>query len=142
MARNKSLNEKVIQILLEDSRKSYRAIANELGVSTTTVSKIVKELEEKKVILRYTTLVDWKALDYESVLCLHIGIHSDTDVNEIGNTINGIPTVKHVHLTSNDLPIAAFVVYKDKEETDRTIESIKNIPGVGRVIHHNVYNVF
>lgn len=43
-----SLEEKVVEMLTKNARRSFRSIAQELSVSTTTVSKIVGRLEDKE----------------------------------------------------------------------------------------------
>ena len=142
MTRRGELKTKVLDMLLNDSRMSFRTIANEMGVSTTTISKVVNELEESGVIVKYTTMVDWKALGFGSVLCIRIGVHNGIVPEEIGKALIGIPTVKQVLHTTDELPFAVLVVCMDSNEIDRTIETIRTIPGVGRVQHNSVLNIF
>ena len=60
-----ALDKKILNILLRNSRKSFRDIAKELSISAATVITHVKELEKKGIIKRYTTEISFMKLGYE-----------------------------------------------------------------------------
>jgi len=82
MTTDEKVKGKILELLLADSRKSFRAIASELNISTTTVSKIVKELESDGIILGYTTLLNWQKLGFDSTLCLQLSVTKDADIDK------------------------------------------------------------
>ena len=53
---------KVIKCLVEDGRSTYRAIAEEAGVSEATVKNRIDSLMEKGVIQRFTVVLDYHKL--------------------------------------------------------------------------------
>ncbi|MHA1734208.1 MAG: Lrp/AsnC family transcriptional regulator [Promethearchaeota archaeon] len=48
------INKKIIRMLLEDSRRPYREIAEKLGLSESTVRKRVMKMINDKIIERFT----------------------------------------------------------------------------------------
>jgi DNA-binding Lrp family transcriptional regulator len=61
---------KVIDQLLKDSRQSPHEIAKRLGFSRQKVWRIIKKLEEKKVIWGYTTVIDENSIGLNSYFAL------------------------------------------------------------------------
>jgi DNA-binding Lrp family transcriptional regulator len=142
MRDNKKLSERVVSILLANSRKSFRDIAKDLKISTTTISNIVKELEQKGVILKYTLKVDWRKLGYNSIFCVQLVTTPDADIDSVGMKLRRIPSLKEIFYTTGDMSFSAYVVSKDNEEATSTIQRLRDIPGVERVIPHLVLKVY
>lgn len=59
-----SLDEKILQILAENSRASLVEISKWLGVSDKTIKYRIKNLERKKVILGYMASLDYSKIGY------------------------------------------------------------------------------
>jgi len=55
-------DKKLITLLQEDARLSYRQLAKKAGMSVLTVMKHVKALEERKVIAGYAATIDYEQL--------------------------------------------------------------------------------
>jgi DNA-binding Lrp family transcriptional regulator len=142
MAVKLSDKEKILSILISNSRKSYRTIAKELGLSTTTVSRIIQDLEEKEVILGYTTLIDWNKLGFDSTLCVQINIAPDAEPNKVGKNIKDISAVKQVFYTTGETTFSAFAVCKNTEEAAAVLGELRNVKGVDQVIGHTVLKIF
>ena len=53
---------KILEVITENSRLSYRKIAKKIEVSTLTVLSRMKKMEESGVIKGYSTLIDHKKL--------------------------------------------------------------------------------
>jgi len=53
---------KILKVITENSRLSYRKIAKKIEVSTLTVLSRMKKMEESGVIKGYSTLIDHKKL--------------------------------------------------------------------------------
>ena len=142
MATNKNTKEKILTILMSDSRKSFRAIAKELNISTTTVSRLVNELEDEGMILGYTTLIDWQKLGYDSTLCLQVGITPGADTEKVGNDLKSIPSVKQVFYTTGDMTFSAYAVCKNSEDAAEVLKKLRKIAGIERVVPHTVLKAF
>jgi DNA-binding Lrp family transcriptional regulator len=142
MALDNSMKEKILLALISDSRKSFRTIANELNISTTTVSRIVKELEGEGIIIGYSTMVNWNKMGYESTLCILISINPDADVNLVGNKIRDIKEIKQVFYTTGDTTFSAYAVCKNNLEAATVLEQLRKTKGVDQVVAHTVLKIF
>ncbi|WP_435196496.1 HTH-type transcriptional regulator Lrp [Natronomonas sp. EA1] len=60
-----NLDEKLVNALLNDGRASLRSLAEQLGVSVTTVSNHLSDLEDQGIIKGYTPIVDYGELGYD-----------------------------------------------------------------------------
>tara|TARA_Y100000310_G_scaffold286814_1_gene311300 strand:+ start:1054 stop:1500 length:447 start_codon:yes stop_codon:yes gene_type:complete len=56
---------KILNVILENSRLSYREIAKKVGVSVVTILKRVKRLNKEKIIKSYTAELDYEKLGYD-----------------------------------------------------------------------------
>jgi DNA-binding Lrp family transcriptional regulator len=68
------LDKKILNLLLKNSRQSYRTLAKKLGVSITTVLKHVKNLEKLGIVKKYTCSLDYEKLGYDILVIIEIRI--------------------------------------------------------------------
>jgi Lrp/AsnC family leucine-responsive transcriptional regulator len=59
-----ALDQRILDVLLTDSRISLKQLAEQVGLSSPSVSERLRRLEARGVIRRYTVDVDPKALGY------------------------------------------------------------------------------
>jgi Lrp/AsnC family leucine-responsive transcriptional regulator len=137
-----SLEEKVVEMLTKNARRSFRSIAQELSVSTTTVSKIVGRLEDEGIIRGYQAMVDWPRLGYHSAICLVITLEGNADIESVGAGLRALPSVGQVFYTTGDSSFSAYAVCKTTNEAARTIADIRSIPGVSHVAPHTILRMF
>lgn len=142
MATENKIKEKILSILLTDSRKSFRTIAKELKISTSTVSKIVKEFEENGIIQGYTTLIDWRKLGYDSTLCLQISVTPEADIDAVGKALKAISALKQVFYTTGDANFSAYAVCVDTDEAAQLLEKLRTISGIERIVPHTVLKIY
>ncbi len=58
------LDQRILDVLLTDSRISLKQLAEQVGLSSPSVSERLRRLEERGVIRQYTVDLDPKALGY------------------------------------------------------------------------------
>ena len=59
------LDQRILEVLLEDSRISLKALAGRVGLSSPGASERLRRLEERGVIRGFTIEIDPKALGYQ-----------------------------------------------------------------------------
>ena len=68
------LDRNILSVLLEDSRYSFRQIAERVKVSPATVLNRIKELDRIGIIKQYTTLLDYEKLGYDVEVIIEVRI--------------------------------------------------------------------
>lgn len=72
-AKLKDIEIRLIAELIKNSRRSDRQLANALGVSQPTVSRIIKRLEKEGIIREYTMIPDFERLGYQIMALQFLG---------------------------------------------------------------------
>lgn len=67
-------DEKILNILVDNSRLSYRQIAVKAGVSVATVMHHVQRLEKEGIIKKYTAQLDYDKLGFDVQVLIDLRI--------------------------------------------------------------------
>jgi DNA-binding Lrp family transcriptional regulator len=142
MAYDDGLKFRILELLMDDARLSHREIAGKLGVSPTTIGKVLKSLEEEGVIQGYTALVDWSRLGYDSVMCLQLAASPGAEIEKVGRILKEIGAVKQVFYTMGEMTFACYAVCKDNKEAAELMKKLGKIDGIEKLVCHTVLRQF
>lgn len=78
--------EKIIKCLCDSARKSIKQISIETGISRQATSRIIKQLEEDKIIWGYTPIIDYSFIG-KKTFYLFIKINHSVPLNQLGSDI-------------------------------------------------------
>lgn len=131
------LDRKILALLSEDSRRSYREIAKHLGVNHATVSGRIRRLEEEDVINGYTVILDPDVMNLYP-LYLRISTGPRTDPSEIGRKVASLEKVHVVLRVSGDCELLALTMCEDRQEALNLLSEISGIAGVDKAESHVV----
>jgi len=127
---------KILKVITEDARLSFRKIAKKIGVSTLTVLSRMKKMEENGVIKGYSALIDHKKLGLDMTAILEIkttkGHSSIKDQLKKLENVYGIWGVTG----KNDLMILAK--FSDTDMLSKFTKKIFTIPNVDGIETHLV----
>ncbi len=130
----------ILRMLQEDSRTSYRKIADALGVAIGTVYNRVKRLEDEKVFRAYTVMVDPTKLSYDLTAVILIqaeGPHLAEVEKEIAQSDSAIC----VYDITGDFDIAVIARFKNRSVLDNFIKGILKTRHVTRTVTNVILNV-
>ncbi|AEA46440.1 Lrp/AsnC family transcriptional regulator [Archaeoglobus veneficus] len=138
-------NEKTLEILriLEDNaRLSSEEISEMTGYTPKEIDEIVKKAEERGIILKYKTLVDWEKAGEEivyAVIDVRVTLTREKNYDDIAKRIAKFPEVHAVRLVSGDYDFQVVVKGKSlKEVAFFVAEKISTIPEVLTTVTHFV----
>ncbi len=137
MTEKYDLDDEIIKLLQQDSRKSYREIAKQLNISHVSVSSKVKALEESGIIKGYTAITDPDKLN-NYPLCLRIAAGNGSDLSNIGEEIADFPEMNVVMRVSGDCELLALAMCRNRESALKLLDEINKTKGIGRVESHIV----
>jgi Lrp/AsnC family transcriptional regulator, regulator for asnA, asnC and gidA len=122
-----SIDEKIIKILKNDSRKSFVEIANEIGMSESAVRRRVKNLQDIGVIKKFT--IDMGPSNKTSAITL-ISVSSTADTSNVSNHLLSLKGIEVVYEITGQYDIATVVVAYTISEINSYINEIRKIEGV------------
>jgi DNA-binding Lrp family transcriptional regulator len=121
------IDERIIRILQEDSRRAFVDIANEIGLSESAVRRRVKNLVDKAIIKRFT--IELGVSDKTSAITL-ISVASTADTSAVSNRLMELNGVKVVYEITGQYDIAAIIAAPAIVDINRCIDDIRKIEGV------------
>ncbi len=95
--------DKILDILKEDSRVSTKDIAVMLGMEEVEVKAKIKSLEDKNIIVKYTTLINEEKLDSKKVKAFieaKVSPEREMGFDKIAERIYNFPQVTSLYLIS------------------------------------------
>jgi Lrp/AsnC family transcriptional regulator for asnA, asnC and gidA len=125
------IDNKIIKILLNNSRISNTKIARLLNISEASVRKRIKKIMEIGIIKKFTVELNYNLLGYKRVF---IGLNIDKD--KIFNILEKISTnknINNIYLTGGDHDVLIDFLYSKPEELDEYIKYLQSIEGIKSV---------
>lgn len=124
-------DREIILNLLRNARIPKTKIAEKLAVSETAVRKRIEKLEEKRILLGYRAILDFKRAN---LFVSFTGI--DVEPEHIWRTVNTLKEFEEVfglYLTSGDHTILAEIIVSSFEKLNQVHDKISKLTGVKRV---------
>jgi len=121
-------DQQIIKILSANSRKSGREIANELNLSHQTVVSRIKDLENKKVIRGYTSILDWKKIGYgvNMGIFVEFGKLLEGDLDKIREYVAKEPSFAFGCTLTGKYDIFLIGLFKTTEEADEKTTKLRH----------------
>lgn len=134
------LDIKIINVLNENARTSFREISRKLKVSLTTVANRIKRLENDGIIKGYIPLLDLDRLGYDLLVLIGIRI-SHGKLMEVEKKISKNPHVYEIYDTTGDWDSIIIARFKGRDELNTFIKRVLSVEYVERTMTYLVLNV-
>lgn len=128
---------KLLQALLRDARRSFRKLSKELGLSTASLIRRTRRLEESGVIRGYAALVDWEKLGYEITAIIEITV-SRGKLLEMESEIARLPEVCAVYDVTGLTDAFVIAKFRSRSELSAFVKRLLSMPFVERTNTHVV----
>ena len=130
----------ILRILESDARTTTKQIAAMTGVSAAEVTKLVKQAQKDRVILKYKAVVNWDKVEDERVWALidvKVTPQKDVGFDAIAERVYRFPQARSVYLASGEYDLAVLVVGKTEHEVaDFVSQKLATIEGVQGTATH------
>lgn len=131
----------ILEILDENSRANLNTIAKMAGVTTEEAEAIIQKLEDQKVIIDYSTMIDWRKVDG------HEGVTAMIDVkvtpkrgvgfDEIAERIYRFQEVESVYLMSGVYDLSVVIRGRSMSDIARFVsEKLSTLDSVVSTTTH------
>jgi Lrp/AsnC family transcriptional regulator for asnA, asnC and gidA len=122
------IDRRIINVLQENSRLSFRKIAQHTGVTTATVSARVQELEKKGVIKKYTVLLDYDLLEKVTLLVM---VDADlSKIAEVAESVGSLDEVCCVLRVTGRPDLVVLVRCNGHKSAGEFLDTLESIEGV------------
>ncbi|MCP2604736.1 Lrp/AsnC family transcriptional regulator [Candidatus Aminicenantes bacterium AH-873-B07] len=134
------LERKIVRALNENSRKSFREIAREIGCSAPVVIDKIKKLENVGAIKGYIPIVDPEYFGYDLTAVIAIRI-SHGKLIETQEKIAEDPHVFAIYDITGEWDSIVIARFKNREDLNKFIKKILSQRYVVRTVTHIVLNI-
>ncbi|MBC8495430.1 Lrp/AsnC family transcriptional regulator [archaeon] len=117
--------EKVLQSIQNNPIASLKSKAEKLGINSNTFKKAMKNLEEKKVILAYQTLVNKEVLGLRHYKLYLSFPFTKEDKNKIITVLKNNPYVIYITETSYHYDLECELFSPSSEAFEKTVSELK-----------------
>jgi DNA-binding Lrp family transcriptional regulator len=136
------MENEILRILAENSRLTNEQIAVMLGITEEEVTRIVKELENKCVLLGYPALIDWEKTGEDIVMAyieVKVTPQRDQGFDKVAERIYQYPQVKSCSLMSGGFDL--FVVAEGKSMKEVALFVAEKLATIESVISTSTHFV-
>jgi len=121
------IDEKIMELLEENSRMTYVEIGNSVGLSEGAVRNRIQSLVTGKVIKRFTIE---KAISHGVRALTMIAVEPGIPTFEVSKKVNQLEGVERIYEVTGEYDIVMVSNGNNIEAINKVIEDIRKIPGV------------
>lgn len=125
------IDKSILNVMLENSRLSYRQIAGKIGVSAATAMHRVQRLEKEGIIKKYTALLDYEKLGYDVEVLIDVRIAKGKLI-EVEKKIAVDPNVLGVYDTTGEFDAVILARFQNRRKMDFFLKKIQTYDFVER----------
>ena len=134
------MNKEILKILENDARATPEQISTMTGIPASEVTKLIKQAEKDRLILKYKTMINWDKMENEQVSALievKISPQRDVGFDSIAERIYRFPQARTVYLLSGTYDLLVIVTGKTMHEVaDFVSQKLAPIVGVQSTVSH------
>ena len=134
------LERKIVRALNQNSRKSFREIAKEIGTSAPVVINKIKRLEKLGAIKGYIPLLNPEYFGYDLIVVVAMRI-SHGKLIETQEKIAEDPHVFAIYDVTGEWDSIVIAHFKSREDLNSFVKNLLSQKYVDRTVTHIVLNV-
>jgi Lrp/AsnC family transcriptional regulator, regulator for asnA, asnC and gidA len=127
MSKDNEFDQRILEILRMDSRKSFVDIGKELGLSESAIRRRIKNLIDNRAISKFT--IEENSSKKTSAITL-LSVSSTTDTNSVASKLQNIDGVKIIYEITGQYDVAVIISADSINEINSSIDEIRRIQGV------------
>ncbi|MFZ4100750.1 MAG: Lrp/AsnC family transcriptional regulator [Sphingobacterium thalpophilum] len=125
------IDREILSLLQENARVSNADIARELSMAPSAVLERVKKLEQKNIILQFTTRLNPSALHQNLLAYVFIKASDGIGCTDTASALASIPEVQEVHhVAGDDCYLVKIRTFDSSSLVELMRNSIAKIPNI------------
>lgn len=142
MAQNEKIEEKdkeILKSLLEDGRKTFTDIGDEVNLSYATVSLRVKNMKEKGLIKRISPKINWSKVELRpSLIFIQV---SPGSLEEIKAHLGDDPRCIFLATITGEYDLIVYCLFNDREGLSNFVQGLHTSELVQRTVTNQILNI-
>ncbi len=130
----------VLKILEDDGRIATRQMSTMTGLPSTEITRLIKQAEADRIILKYKAVINWDKVKDEQVWALievKVTPQKDVGFDAIAERIYRFPQARTVYLLSGTYDLLVIVVGKNEHKVANFVsQKLAPIEGVQSTVTH------
>jgi DNA-binding Lrp family transcriptional regulator len=135
------VDTRILGILVEDGRRSFREVARRAGITTPTVQARVKRMMDEGLIRKISPIFDPSKFQHRLIFQLYLKVNS-TEVEEIARKLENRSEVRGIYLTTGENNLTLRVVVDSLEELQGLTGTLDREFGVKQNSSQMVVRIF
>lgn len=106
------LRRQILNLIEHEAQLAPRLIATMLGQDEATIARVIREMENEKIILGYNTVINWEKMEADGVTAtIEVKVTPQREVgfNGVAERICKFPEVRSVYLMSGTYDLSVVV---------------------------------
>lgn len=132
------LDMKILECLRKNARMPASAISKAINLSVSSVIDRIRKLEERGVIIQYTTVIDPKLASNEITMLVGIKLDHPRRYDELIEIFSKMPNIYECNCLTGDLDFMLKVSAESTENLQEIHRTIANIDGVASLTSYYV----
>jgi DNA-binding Lrp family transcriptional regulator len=130
----------ILKILENDARTTTKQISTMTGTPSADVTKLIKQAENDRTILKYKTVINWEKVGEEQVWALievKVTPQRDVGFDSIAKRIYRFSQARTVYLVSGTYDLLVLIVGKTMHEVANFVsQKLAPIEGIQGTVTH------
>lgn len=124
------LDQKIVQLLIENARSSYSDIGQQIGISRVAVKARIQALETRGIIEEYTTIINPQKISGAVSCYFDIEITPEA-LAQVTGLLEANPVITQIYRVTGKNKLHVHAVAASGEEMEALIQNhIDTLPGV------------
>ena len=120
------IDEKLLNLLMDNSRTKLRELAALVRTSPATVLNRIRKLEKASIIRKYSAIVDFTKLGFDTSTVINIKISSGRFA-EFKETVSSSPYVSAVYNTTGQYDAVVLAKFKSTAALDSFLKKLQSL---------------
>lgn len=129
-----STNRKIVALLRENARRSFKDIGRNVGLSAPAVKRRVDRLEDEGVIRGYTAVIDPHAFGWHAEAFVDLYCEGGMSGEAVKRVVETEPRVASAHTVAGEASAMLHVMAEDTKDLELALERIRNTEGISRTV--------
>jgi len=130
------MDAKILHLLAQDGRMSWRDLADRIGLSLTPTLRRVRRLEEAGIISGYSARFDEQRLGFGITMYVMVTLEKQTEetLKVFERRVADVPEIMSCYLMTGEADYILRIVVSDLQSYQRfMLDVLTRIPGVSRI---------